>query len=93
MAGEIYMKTIIDTTKIEAPVWCAVCRLEIEEEGIEIDEANIRAGYIFWSELNKTETKIIEGLGYTYDDLVGRISKNDTLAKRNEIMKLIEYRL
>jgi hypothetical protein len=37
MAGEIYMKTIIDTTKIEAPVWCAVCRLEIEEEGIEID--------------------------------------------------------
>ena len=57
-----------------------------------IKNSNIKAGYIFFSELSAVEKKIVLDAGYDENDLVGRISKNDTLAKRENIMKLIDYR-
>ena len=56
-----------------------------------IKNSNIKAGYIFFSELSAVEKKIVLDAGYDETDIVGRISKNDTLAKRENIMKLIDY--
>ncbi|MDD5616318.1 MAG: hypothetical protein PHH85_08970, partial [Candidatus Methanoperedens sp.] len=56
-----------------------------------VRQANINAGYIFWSELTDKQKDKLLSIGYNYDDLIGRISKDDTLSKRKDIMKLLDY--
>lgn len=60
---------------------------ETESVNVKINK-NANSSFIFWHDLSINNVETLLDAGYNMDDLIGRVSMNDTLVRRSN-MKII----